>query len=167
MKNFKLYSFIALGVTLASMILPYKSFDKYTGGFFSASRLVESNIHEAGLELPQSYVLLAALLVIALVTLIKENLTTSIIGFILGVFALLYMPLFAFSLVFSLNFGGGPRNQEIEIGFFIAAIAVLSYAIILLMNLIKHAKARKNNRELQTTKANYKESNLLDDLLND
>ena len=167
MKNFKLYSFIALGVTLVSMVLPYKSFDKYAGGFFTSSRLVEANMQEAGLELPQSYILLAALIVIALVTLIKENLTTSIIGFILGVFALLYMPLFAFTLVFTLNFGGGPRNQEIEIGFYFAAIAVLSYAIILLINLIKHAKARKNNREIQTSKAKFKESDLLDDLLND
>lgn len=163
MKNFKLYSFIALGVTLLSMVLPYHSYDKYTGGFFQASVLVEPHIQEAGLELPQSYVLLAALLVIALVTLIKENFTTSIIGFILGVFTLLYMPLFAFSLVFTLNFGGGPRNKEIELGFYIAAIAVLSYAIILLMNLIWQARNRKKNKNSTVKVQKFEETDLLDD----
>ncbi len=163
MKNFKLYSFIALGVTLASMILPYHSYDKYTGGFFQTSQLVEPNIQEAGLELPQSYILLVAQVVVALTTLIKENLTTSIIGFILGVFTLLYMPLFAFSLVFTLNFGGGPRNKEIELGFYIAAIAVLSYAIILLMNLVWQARNRKKNRQATVKVNKFEESDLLDD----
>ena len=115
MKNFKLYTCIALAIILVSMFLPYYSYDKYTVGFLQPSTLIEANIQEVGFELPQSYILLAALLVIAAVTLFKQNLTTSIIGFIISACTLLYMPLFAFSLVFTLNFGGGPRNKEIEI----------------------------------------------------
>lgn len=163
MKNFKLYSLITLGVTLFSMVLPYQSYDKYAGGLFKASRLIEPHIKETGLELPQSYILLAALLIISLVTLIKENFTTSIIGFILGAFTLLYMPIFAFTLVFTLNFGGGPRNKEIELGFYIATIAVLSYVIVLLLNLIWQARNRRKNKNATVKIKSTEETDLLDD----
>ncbi|MBL4861561.1 MAG: hypothetical protein JKY09_00890 [Crocinitomicaceae bacterium] len=147
MKRFILFSGICIGIIALSLLLPYEVHDVYSGGSFTTPSLIKEGVQLAGAETLPAYVPLIAIIIISLVVLIKKNLATAIIGLVMGLGLLLYMPFLAISLTFHLIFFSGLRNSQLHIGFFIAAIAVFIYFVLLIANLVVVVKKRKNKKK--------------------
>ena len=139
MKNLKLYSFIAIGVFILSMFLPYEIHDVYAGGsWFAKGALLQEDIPTAGVESIEVYGVLFFLIIIAFVSLIKRNYTTALISSILGVFSLLAIPFLFFALMFNLF---GPE-KHMGVGLLIAFMVIGIYCVILISNAVKEFRKR-------------------------
>ena len=143
MKHFPIYTGICFLVTFFSLFLPYEQHDRYAGGLFSAPYRTETGIQTIGFDIEMAYIPLVVFVIISFVVLIRRNLATGIIGLIIGIFFILFMAVMGFGLTFHLSIFGGPRNFQLQIGYYLALIAVLSYAVMLLLNLIAIIRNRR------------------------
>ena len=156
MKNLLTYTLIIAGIILLSMFFPYETHTSNSSGggsgWFSGSSSEDGAT--SGFENEGALLIFAGLFVIGLITTIKKNLATAIIGLILGAGFLLYMPLLAFILTFHLFSG---MHYEPGFGFYLAFLAVLVYFILLIVHLVKTVKNKKRNP------SNVLKQDLLDD----
>jgi len=144
-KRIPIYHYICVGVVLGSLFLPWTKHDLYTGGLFSTLSLVKTDVIKAGLYYEGTYVVLLAMIIISAVQLIIRNLGTAIIGLVLAVGQVLYMPLLAFGLTFTLF--GSERNIELQIGYYICALSVVVYFGFAIWNLVYVNRKRKSKTE--------------------
>jgi len=133
--------------------------DRWSGGLFTTPSLAETGVKTAGFEIWAAMALLLGFFIIAPIVLIRKTIATSIIGFILGLVLLLYMPLLAFALTFNLNLFGGPRNSTLQLGYYVGLFAVVSFVVILLLNMIAVIRGRNNPSKTPVRQS----SDLLDD----
>lgn len=164
MKNLMYYCIGSFILVLGSLFLPYVKFDMYGGGLFSPSHLTVRGMVKNGFKIPAAYIPLLGIVIISGVTLIKRNLVTAIIGLVLGFLLFLFIPVLAFGLTFNLSIFGGPRNHELQIGFFVFAIATFAFFVTLIIHLVKVARERKRARNApEQSRPVFVESDLLDD----
>jgi hypothetical protein len=151
------YHFIIIGVVLASLFLPYKEYDLYySNGIFGAGSLKESGVQEVGINLIESIIPLIILILTSFMVLIARNLATAIVGLILSILLVLYLPFEAFILTFTLF--SPKKDVHVDIGFYISALAILSYLVFTILHLIQVSRERK-----KTVKIKAVETDLLDD----
>lgn len=164
MKNILIFSLVPIGVIFISLFLPYESHDDYSsGGLFGGnSTLLAKGLKTSGINYIPAYIPILFIGICLAIIKIKENLATAIIALILSLGNLFYMAILAFLLVFHLNFFGGPRNYELEFGFFLALIAVIAYIPVMIIHLIMVIRKRRKGIK-PAVDAN--KSDLLDDLL--
>ena len=147
MKRLPIYTGICIALFIISLILPYEKYDRYSGGLFSPSRLAEVGVYKSGMEIPAVFIPLVAMAIIAFIVLIKRNLATGITGFILGFFLVLFMALLGAILTMNLSIFGGPRNEQLQLGYFVGLFAIISYSIVLLVNLIAIVRNKKQENQ--------------------
>lgn len=140
-KRIPFYHYICYGVLLLSMALPYRQYDLYSGGWFSTNTLVQSSVQDSGLEFEFCYVLVIAMLATSLILVIQRNLATAIIGLIFSFGMVLFLPLLAFALTFSLF--GPERNMELKVGYAMGALSVLTYFGFTIVHLVFVVKRRR------------------------
>lgn len=163
MKNILIFSLVPIGVIFMSLFLPYESHDDYTSGsFLSTSTLIASGIKTYGVNYLPAYIPVLFIAICLAIIKFNENLATAIISLILSFCNLFYMGFLGFLLVFYLNFFGGPRNYELEFGFFLALVAVIVYIPIMIIHLIMVVRKRKKGHKSESA---IKSTDLLDDLL--
>lgn len=151
------YHFIIIGVVLASLFLPYKEYDLYySNGIFGAGSLKETDVQEAGINLIESIIPLIILILTSFMVLIARNLATAIVGLILSILLVLYLPFEAFILTFTLF--SPKKDVHVDIGFYISVLAILSYLVFTILHLIQVSRERK-----KTVKVKAVETDLLDD----
>ena len=154
MKKLPVVHLICFGVILVSLLLPYKSFDYYTGGMFG-NTLAEENVKMAGIELVETYIMVALMIFGLIPLFIKRNRAMTIISLVMAAFNVLYMPILAFILTFELF--SPRRNVSVELGYMIAVIAVLVFFGGSIVELRKAVRAHRNEKPKPTVE-------LLDDL---
>lgn len=163
MKHILIFSLVPIGVILISLFLPYESHDDYTtGGLFSTSTLIASGIKTLGINYLPAYIPILFIGICLAIIKIKENLATAIISLILSLGNLFYMGFLAFLLVFHLNFFGGPRNYELEFGFYLSLISVIAYIPVMIIHLILVVRKRRKAAKAPLSVDN---PDLIDDLL--
>lgn len=151
MKSMKLFSIFCFASTALSMFLPYS---KKTGSSFYNSQNVGEIIIDSGIELEEAYVTLIGFVLVILLVHIKQNLATAILSLITGLGLMLYVfPVLAFIITFNIF---GPR-VDLQLGYFIALLAVLVYFGALIAHLVVVVRNRKK------TPKTAESSNLLDD----
>ena len=151
------YHFIIIGFVIASLFLPYKEYDLYySNGIFGAGSLKEADVQEAGINLIESIIPLIILILTSFMVLIARNLATAIVGLILSILLVLYLPFEAFILTFTLF--SPKKDVHVDIGFYISLLAILSYLIFTILHLIQVSRERK-----KTVKVKAVETDLLDD----
>ena len=122
------------------MFLPYEMHDVFAGGTWGApGTLVEEDVSLFGIETYEAYGVLILMSIMALITLLKRSLATSIVGAILGGVLLLGIPFLLFTLLFQLF---GPEKR-MGVGLAAALIVMLSYCILQIVNLIWEFRNRK------------------------
>lgn len=140
MKRFKTITFVLLVVFLASMFLPYEIHDVYSGGSWgSKGTLVEKDVNLFGIESIEVYAVFFLMVIIAVVTLVWRNFATSIVGVVLGFVLLVGIPFLFLTLLFQLF---GP-DKRMGIGLAIAMAVIITYFILLIMNLVVEFRSRK------------------------
>ncbi len=144
MKRFYLLSFICAGVILLSLFLPYEE------TYYTTPQPTYNNDHvfKSGFDLFVATVI--PIVIIGLIiglNRIRENLATAIIGLLLSMSNLFYMGLLAVLITLNLNFFGPSRTSEIEIGYFIALVAVVVHLAIMVVHLIHVFRNRKNPKK--------------------
>ena len=158
-----IYSLVAIGVISISLFLPYESHDDYTsGGLFGTSTLLAEGLKTSGIAYVPAYIPILFISICLAIIKIKENLATAIISLILSILNLFYMPFLGFLLVFNLNFFGGPRNYELEFGYYLSLMAVISYIPVMIIHLIVVVRKRRKQAVNPVIK---QDSDLLDDAL--
>jgi len=152
MKNLLSYTLIIAGIIFLSMFFPYETHinkSLNTANINWGSNLGDIDPSEggatSGFENEGALLLFLGLLVISLVTAIKKNVATAIIGSILGLGYLLYMPLLGFVLTFHLF---SEMTYEVGFGFYIAFLAVFAYFNLLIIHLVKTIKNRNPSNVL-------------------
>ena len=128
---------------IISLFLPYKSFDYYTGGMFG-NTLAEENVKMAGIELVETYIMVALMIFGLIPLFIKRNRAMTIISLLMAAFNVLYMPILAFILTFELF--SPRRNVSVELGYMIAVIAVLVFFGGSIVELRKSVRAHRNEK---------------------
>jgi hypothetical protein len=150
------FHFICFGLVALSLLLPYIQYDLQGGGFWGGGPITKRNIQESGLEHPESYITLAFIAFASFIALIKRHLATAIISLIISVGGLLYMPILAFALTFTLF---GPKtNMRVQWGFLIAALTMLTYVSLMIANLVYVNRERK-----QGYKSSLENNDIIDD----
>ena len=125
---------------MASMFLPYEIHDVYSGGSWgSKGTLVEEDVNLFGIESIEVYGVFFLMIIIAVVTLVWRNLATSVIGVVLGFVLLVGIPFLFLTLLFQLF---GP-DKRMGIGLAAAMVVIITYFILLIMNLVVEFRARK------------------------
>jgi hypothetical protein len=163
MKNIMMYSLVVIGVIFISLFLPYESHDDYSsGGLFGASTLLAEGLKTSGIAFVPAYIPILFIGVCLAIIKINENLATAIISLILSLLNLFYMPFLGFLLVFHLNFFGGPRNYELEFGYFLSLFAGIGFAAVMIIHLIVVVRKR---RKKAVNPVIMQEIDLLDDAL--
>lgn len=153
-KKIPLVHIICFVVMVLTLLLPYKSFDYYTGGMFG-NTLAEENVKMAGIELVETYVMVAIMIFGLIPLFIKRNRAMTIISLVMAAFNVLYMPMLAFILTFEIF--SPRRNVAVELGYMIAVIAVLVFFGASIVELRKAIKAHRNQKPKPSV-------DLLDDL---
>ncbi len=144
MKSFYILSFICAGVILLSLFLPYEE------TYYTAPQSTYNNDHEFKTGLDIFIATVIPIVIIGLIiglNRIRENLATAIIGLLLGLSNLFYMGLLAVLITLNLNFFGPSRTSEIEIGYFVALLAVLVHTAIMVIHLIQVIRNRKKPKK--------------------
>ena len=162
MKNILYYSIAAAVIILLSLLLPYESHDLQTGGFFKAQVLQGTGYTTPGFSHVSAFFPAFFILICLVINKLSENLVTAIISLVISFGNLLYMAFLAFILQFHLNLFNGPTNYELQIGYYIALLAVISYLFVAIIHLIMVVRKRRNPAKYQVQQ---KDSELLDDAL--
>lgn len=156
-RKFPLYHFIIIGIVLVSLFLPYKEYDLYySNGIFGSGAMQEAGVQEAGINLIESIIPLIVLILTSFTVLISRNLATAIVGLILSILLVLYLPFEAFVLTFTIF--SPKKDVHVQIGFYISVLAILSYLVFTILHLIQVSRERK-----KTVKVKAVETDLLDD----
>jgi len=128
------------------MFLPYQILSEYETNWRTNNRILrEGNRYISGLELPETYFFLGGIFGITVITLVWRNLATAIIGSVLSIGLGLYVPLLLFILTFNLFTLFTLDSNDLGIGFYIGALAILYFIVIQFINLVQTARNRKNN----------------------
>lgn len=154
LKKLPVAHLVCFGVAVLSLFLPYKEFDYYSGGMFG-NTLSEENVRLAGIELMETYIMVALMLFGLIPLLINRNRAMTIISLVIAAINVLYMPVLAFILTFELF--SPRRNLTLELGYMIAVIAVLVFFGASILELRKAIRERRNQKPKPT-------ADLLDDL---
>lgn len=162
MKNILYYSIAAAVIILLSLLLPYESHDLQTGGFFKAQVLQGTGYTTPGFSHVSAFFPAFFILICLVIIKLSENLVTAIISLVISFGNLLYMAFLAFILQFHLNLFNGPTNYELQIGYYIALLAVISYLFVAIIHLIMVVRKRRDPAKYQVQP---KDSELLDDVL--
>ncbi len=144
MKNYQIHIAIVNALILISMFFAYQVLSEYQGSWNSGTTLREGNRNISGFNLPGSYVILGVVLLISFITLIHKSVATSIIGSILSFGLLLYIPVLAFVLTFSLLDAG----DDLGFGFYLGSMTLVYLFIIQMINLVTEIKNRKRNKNV-------------------
>jgi hypothetical protein len=156
-RKFPIYHFVIIGVVFVSLFLPYKEYDlHYNNGIFGSGGLKESGVQESGINLIESIVPLIVLILTSFMALIARNLATAIVGLILSILLVLYLPFEAFVLTFTIF--SPKKDVHVQIGFYISVLAILSYLVFTILHLIQVSRERK-----KTVKVKAVETDILDD----
>lgn len=162
MKNILIYSAAVAAIILLSLLLPYESHNLQTGGFFKAQVLQGTGYTTPGFSHVSAFFPAFFILICLVIIKLSENLVTAIISLVISFGNLLYMAFLAFILQFHLNLFNGPTNYELQIGYYIALLAVISYLFVAVIHLICVVRKRRNPKTATETLSN---PDLLDDAL--
>lgn len=162
MKHIMIYSLVIIGIILASLFLPYESHDNYLGGFFKNDLLLASGLKTSGISHIPAYIPVIFISICLAIIKINENLATAIVSLILSILNMFYMGFLAFLLVFHLNIFSGPRNYELQFGYYLSLFAGAAYIIIMIIHLIMVIRKRKKGVKSESP---VKSTDLLDNLL--
>ena len=160
MKHILIYSVVAAAIVLLSLFLPYESHDLQSGGLFKTQVLLGTGYTTSGLSHVSAFFPFIFILICLVIIKITENLATAIVSLVISFVNLIYMAFLAFILQFHLNLFNGPTNYELEIGYYIALFAVISYLFVALIHLILVVRKRRNPKAAVETISN---PDLLDD----
>ncbi len=149
MKRFYILSIICAGVILFSLFLPYEEMYRDWGLTRNVFTDDHGEIKSGWKYFPFTIVPAIIIGLVAGLNAIRENVATALIGLLLSLGNLLYMGFIA--VILTLNFGAG--RSEIEIGYFIALLAVLIYVGVTSIHFIHVVRNRKNPKE-NTSAAN-------------
>lgn len=160
MKNILVYSVSAIVLLLLSLFLPYEQHDLYAGGFFKPDVLLRSGLKTNGFSHVAAYFPALFIIVSLIIIKLNENLATAIVALVLSFGSFIYMGFLAIALQFHINIFNGPRNYELQIGYYLALITIIAYLVVTVVHLI--AVIRKQKRVKKSI--NYiSNSDLLDD----
>ena len=155
-----IFSLAIIGIILVSLFLPYESHDNYSGGFFEEDVLLASGLKTPGISHIPAYIPVVFISICLAIIKINENLATAIVSLILSIINIFYMVFLAFLLVFNLNVFSGPRNYELQFGYYLSLFAGGAYVIIMIIHLIMVVRKRRNPANVPVTPSS-------DDLLDD
>lgn len=162
MKHILIYSVAATAVILLSLLLPYESHDLQTGGFFKPQVVHGTGYTTPGFSHVAAFFPAFFILICLVIIKISESLATAIVSLVISFGNLLYMAFLAFILQFHLHLFNGPTNYELEIGYYIALLAVIGYLFVTVIHLILVIRKRRNPKDASESASN---SDLLDDAL--
>ena len=153
---------MAAATILLSLFLPYESHDMQTGGLFKPQVMIGFGYTTSGLSHVSAFFPAFFILICLVIIKLNESLATAIVALVISFGNLIYMAFLAFILQFHLNLFNGPTNYELEIGYYIALLAVFAYLIVSVIHLITVIRKRRNPKPTPETISN---SDLLDDAL--
>ena len=143
---------ISIGISflliILSLFLPYETHDTTSGGWFTSMTIDETDVITAGMEILGPPASLLLMLFITALILIKRNLATSIIGFLLTILLTTFATVgfLDFPLLnFELDIFSNKTNSELKIGYFIFYFAILLFLVTTLLNMVNVGRNRKNN----------------------
>lgn len=160
-RRIPIYHYICIGMMLSTLFLPYCTYDLYTGGFWQTPTLLQENVSEVGLEIELVYGLIVGMILTSVTMLVKRNLATAIIGLIMSLGMVLFLPLLAFILTF--NLFGPQRNEELGIGYILAVATVITFFGFSIAHLVYTVKQRKMAKKNPANQRSYAKTDLLDD----
>ncbi len=163
MKNILIYSLAAIAVILLSLFMPYESRNVYTGSLLQNGAYRYVNLKTVGFEQIGAYIPIATLVLCIGIIKIKENLATAIISMILSFLNLFYMALLGVILTLNLSFfGGGPRNLQLQGGYYLSVLAGIYFFTIMISHLVVVVRKRRNPEKYDLKPVS---SELLDDVI--
>ncbi|MFT5860447.1 MAG: hypothetical protein ACI865_002560 [Flavobacteriaceae bacterium] len=132
---------VALVLLCVALYFPIRSYD-WMDFSWRVSHISETGILEHGFQFLPSYIILIWMAASALILSNLQTKTGAILGVISSILPLLYMPLYAFVLVWGMAlFRDSPTNESILYGY------GLVFGIILLYNILTIVHFRKMRKK--------------------